>query len=75
MANARATECLLVEEGGAVVSRVATSQHCFACMLGGEDRRTLFAVTAATSIETEVSRTRSGRIEQARVQVGGAGLP
>jgi hypothetical protein len=44
-------------------------------MLGGEDRRTLFAVTAATSIESEVSRTRSGRIEQARVDVGGAGLP
>jgi sugar lactone lactonase YvrE len=75
VANARAAECLLVAAGGTVVSRVATSQPCFACMLGGEDRRTLFAVTAATSTESEVSRTRSGRIEQARVDVGGAGLP
>jgi sugar lactone lactonase YvrE len=75
VANARRAECLLVEEGGTVAGRVATSQHCFACMLGGEDRATLFAVTAATSIESQVSGTRLGRIEQARVEVGGAGLP
>jgi sugar lactone lactonase YvrE len=75
VANAITSECLLVEEGGTVISRVTTSQHCFACMLGGEDRRTLYAVTAPTSTESEVSMVRSGRIEQARVDVGGAGLP
>lgn len=75
VANAMTSECLLVAEGGAVVDRVATSQNCFACMLGGEDRRTLFVVTAPTSIESEISTTRSGRIERARVDVGGAGLP
>jgi len=54
---------------------VTTSQNCFACMLGGDDRRTLYLITAATSTESEVSVSRTGRIEQARVAVGGAGLP
>ncbi len=75
VANAITSECLLVAEGGEIVSRVTTSQNCFACMLGGDDRRTLFLVTAPTSTESEVSVSRSGRIEQARVEVGGAGLP
>ncbi len=75
VANAITSECLLVTEGGGIVSRVATSQPCFACMLGGDDRRTLYLVTAPTSTESVVSVTRSGRIEQARVDVGGAGLP
>jgi len=75
VANAITSECILVAEGGEIVSRVTTSQNCFACMLGGDDRRTLFLVTAPTSTESEVSGSRSGRIEQARVDVGGAGLP
>jgi sugar lactone lactonase YvrE len=75
VANALTTECVLVEEGGGIVDRVATSQTCFACMLGGSDRRTLYVMTAPTSNEATVSSTREGRIEQIRVPVGGAGLP
>jgi sugar lactone lactonase YvrE len=75
VANAITAECLLVEEGGDIVDRVATSQTCFACMLGGSDRRTLYVMTAPTSNEATVSSTRQGRIEQIRVAVGGAGLP
>jgi sugar lactone lactonase YvrE len=75
VSNALTSECLLVAEGGEIVSRVTTSQNCFACMLGGDDRRTLFLVTAPTSTESEVSVSTTGRIEQARVDVGGAGLP
>jgi len=75
VANAMTAECILVAEGGEIVGRVATSQNCFACMLGGEDRRTLYLMTAPTSTESEISVLRSGRIEQARVEVGGAGLP
>ena len=66
---------MLVAEGGDVVDRITTSQNCFACMLGGDDRCTLFVMTAPTSTESVVSTTRTGRIEQARVEVGGAGLP
>jgi sugar lactone lactonase YvrE len=75
VSNAMTSECILVAEGGETVSRVTTTQNCFACMLGGEDRRTLFLVTAPTSTESEVRGSRTGRIEQARVEVGGAGLP
>ena len=75
VSNALTSECILVAEGGDIVSRVTTSQNCFACMLGGDDRRTLYLVTAPTSTESEVSVSRTGRIEQARVDVGGAGLP
>jgi len=75
VANAIAPECLLVAEGGAVKGRVRTTQTCFACMLGGSDRRTLYLMTAPTSTESVACANRDGRIEQARVPVGGAGLP
>lgn len=75
VSNAISPECILVAEGGEIVDRVTTSQTCFACMLGGSDRRTLYVMTAPTSTESVVSATRSARIEQARVGVGGAGLP
>ncbi len=75
VANAIAPECLLVAEGGEIVDRVRTSQTCFACMLGGADRRTLYMMTAPTSTESVASASRHGRIEQARVEVAGAGLP
>ena len=75
VANGMASECQLVAEGGEVVDRVVTSQTCFACMLGGADRRTLYLMTAPTSKEAVVSSTTAGRIEQVRVSVPGAGLP
>jgi sugar lactone lactonase YvrE len=74
-ANALTAECLLVSEGGTVVDRVQTAQNSFACMLGGADGRTLFIMTAPTSTESVVSVERSARIEQARVDVAGAGRP
>jgi sugar lactone lactonase YvrE len=58
-----------------VIDRVNTSLNCFACMLGGEDRRTLYMMTAPTSTESVVSVDRSARIERATVDVPGAGLP
>jgi sugar lactone lactonase YvrE len=75
VSNAVASECILVAEGGAIVDRVTTSQVSFACMLGGADRRTLYVMTAPTSTESQASQARSGRIEQARVAVEGAGRP
>lgn len=34
--------CVRVREGGAVLQTVAADRGCFACMLGGDERRTLF---------------------------------
>jgi sugar lactone lactonase YvrE len=75
IANAIAPECVLVAPGGAVVATVATSQPCFACMLGGDERRTLFALTAPSSIAGVASQSRQGRIECVDVEVPGAGRP
>jgi sugar lactone lactonase YvrE len=66
---------VLVAPGGATVATVATSQPCFACMLGGADGRTLFAMTAPSSVAALVSRSRQGRIECAEVATPGAGRP
>jgi len=35
-------QCMRVREGGEVLATVAADRGCFACMLGGEDGRTLF---------------------------------
>ncbi len=75
VANAIAPECVLVAPGGEIVASVATDQPCFACMLGGADRRTLYMMTAPSSVAELVSKSRQGRIARARVQTPGAGRP
>jgi sugar lactone lactonase YvrE len=49
--------------------------NCFACMLGGPDRRTLFMVTAPTSKANGLAARLEGRIEIVQVEVPGAGRP
>jgi len=75
IANPTAPECVRFAEGGAVLDAVATSQPCFACMLGGEDGRTLFMMTAPTSDFAAASSKPAGRIEIAGVAAPGAGYP
>lgn len=75
IANPAAPECVRIAEGGAVLQVVETSQNCFACMLGGEDGRTLFMITAPTSDDLTVSAEKLGRIEVAEVEVPRAGRP
>jgi sugar lactone lactonase YvrE len=75
VANAIGPEVILVGEGGEIVKRLATSQPCYACMLGGRDGKTLFAVTAASSDGAEASSAKTGKIETARVAAARAGWP
>jgi sugar lactone lactonase YvrE len=75
VANAIAPECVLVAPGGAIVATVNTDQPCFACMLGGPARRTLYMMTAPSSVAEQVSAARQGRILQAEVTTPGAGRP
>ncbi len=75
VANALAAECVLVAGGGDILERVQTSQNCYACMLGGDDGRDLFCVTAASSSKVEASATRTGKIECACVTSPAAGWP
>ena len=75
VANAGGHECVRVAEGGKVVERVTTSMNCYACMLGDEDRRTLYLVTAVDSHDAKARAARNGAIEKVRTSVPGAGLP
>jgi sugar lactone lactonase YvrE len=75
VSNALAPECVRVAEGGDVLERVTTSLNCFACMLGDDDRRTLYMITAVESHGAKARSERNGSIEKVRTTVPGAGLP
>jgi sugar lactone lactonase YvrE len=75
VADARAPHCIRVGEGGAILTEVGTDQNVYACMLGGDDGKTLFMLTADDSQPDVASARRTGRILTTRVSVGHAGLP
>jgi sugar lactone lactonase YvrE len=75
IANAIAPECVLFAPGGEVVATIETDQPCFACMLGGPDRRTLYMLTAPTSVADLASASPQGRVMAAAVATPGAGQP
>jgi sugar lactone lactonase YvrE len=75
VANALGTEVICVAEGGSLVRRVETSQFCYACMLGGDDGKTLFAITAASSDHGSAAAARTGKIEICSAESPRAGLP
>lgn len=75
VADPRNHEAIRVREGGEVVERISTGAYgSYACMLGGDDRKTLFICTCTGSGPHAAAR-RDGRIEAIRVAVPGAGLP
>lgn len=75
VADARNPRVLRVLDGGEIAHTVTTGDRpAFACMLGGDDRRTLFVLTNSGSGPAMADK-RDGRIEAVRVDVPGAGLP
>jgi sugar lactone lactonase YvrE len=72
-----------VREGGEVLEHVELDMPCFACMLGGEDGRTLFMLTADwrmnESFEDNIARLttgpRTGRLLTAPAPAPGIGWP
>lgn len=75
VASPGTNELFRVLQGGEVVARCETTGTPYACMLGGDDRRRLYICTSETDDPTDAVRLRTGRIEQVKVGVGGAGLP
>ena len=70
--------CLRVREGGEVLDRIELDRSCYACMLGGDDGRTLFMVVAkwfGPDRIDELVQARTGQILTARVAVPHAGWP
>lgn len=69
---------LRVREGGEVLDRIELDRPCYACMLGGEDGRTLFMVAAAwfgPDKVDELIEAKTGRILTTRVDVPHDGWP
>jgi sugar lactone lactonase YvrE len=69
---------LRVREGGEVLDRIELDRPCYACMLGGQDGRTLFMVVAkwfGPDRMDELLEAKTGQILTARVDVPHAGWP
>jgi sugar lactone lactonase YvrE len=75
VASPTTNDVIRLKEGGEVTERILADQGVFACMLGGEDRKTLYVLTASGSDPDDCAARRLGRIETVRVDVPGAGLP
>ena len=75
VANPIINECFRVGEGGDILDVIETDNRCFACMLGGPNRRTLFMLTSRYSLAVEAAVHRTGNVLVADVDVPGAGLP
>lgn len=68
--------CVRVREGGKVLQTVELDRGCFACMLGGEDRKTLFIMAAEWhGMEHMVGAPRTGQVLSIKVSAPHAGRP
>ena len=75
MAIPHAKAFVRVREGGEVLETLPVEDHALACVLGGEDGRTLFL---CTSLELEPERCLahpSASVLCTRVEAAGAGRP
>jgi sugar lactone lactonase YvrE len=65
-----------VDGRGSILDRISVKgRRAVACALGGEDRRTLFCISAETTHEDLMRGKSSARIDTVRVEVPGAGFP
>jgi sugar lactone lactonase YvrE len=67
--------CVRVREGGEILAAVNVDRGCFACMLGGPERRTLFIMAADWRGPASVGATLTGQVLSVDVTVPGAGWP
>jgi sugar lactone lactonase YvrE len=68
--------CVRVREGGEVLQTIELDRGCFACMLGGVDRRTLFLVAREWGgMERTAEGERTGQVLSAPAPAPGAGWP
>jgi sugar lactone lactonase YvrE len=73
-----AKDCARVREGGEVLERIQLDRFCFASMLGGPDRRTLFMLAAdwrgSENVDAVVA-ARTGQVLVADAPAPGVGWP
>lgn len=66
---------LRIAEGGHILQELSTPLSPFACMLGGDDERTLFICVAPTFHEAEAKTLMNSSVLMTTVDVPHAGLP
>jgi sugar lactone lactonase YvrE len=71
------SRCVRVREGGGILQEVQLDRGCFACMLGGMDRQTLYMVAADYSDPAALmsGQTRTGQVLALPAPAPGAGWP
>src|SRR5262252_10024009 len=70
--------CVRVSEGGQVLERIELDRGCFACMLGGDDGKTLFMMAAewhGTENMEMLLQSRTGKVLTARAPAPHIGWP
>ena len=67
--------CVRVREGGEVLQVIDLDRGCFACILGGPDRRTLFMTVNEWGGAEGMGGTRKGRVLSVEADVPGTGWP
>jgi sugar lactone lactonase YvrE len=68
--------CVRVREGGEVLQTVHVGRGCFACMLGGEDGRTLFILAAEWNGPAKMfDGPRTGQVLTVQAPAPGVGWP
>jgi sugar lactone lactonase YvrE len=68
--------CVRVREGGEVLQTIEHDRGCFACMLGGADRRTLFLLANEWRGPASMADgSRAGQVLTAEAPAPGAGWP
>ena len=76
--STRNNECVRVAEGGKILGRIQLDRACFATMLGGPDRRTLFIMTnrflGVDQFDAMLAK-RSGQVLVVGAPAPGAGWP
>ena len=73
-----ANDCARIREGGEVTERIDLGRPCFATMLGGPDRQTLFMLVAdwlGTEGVEAVVKARTGQVLVADAPAPGVGWP
>jgi sugar lactone lactonase YvrE len=70
--------CVRVREGGEVLQTVTVDRGCFACMLGGEEKKTLFIIATewrGMDKIAEVAQARTGQVLTFEAPAPHAGWP
>ena len=75
VASPTTNDVIRLHEGGQVSERIDVGRGAYACMLGGDDRKTLFVLVSDESDPELTRANRTAGIVAVEVEVAGVGLP